>query len=67
MDYELLLSNFRNYVPITEDEWQIACSLITEKAFKKGQFINKEGEVNRFTHFIESGLSAVFAQRLPLR
>ena len=60
MNYELLLSNFRNYVPITEDEWQIACSLITEKAFKKGQFINKEGEVNRFTHFIESGSVRVF-------
>lgn len=60
MQRELLLSNFRNYVSITDHEWQIASSLITERTFKKGEFINREGEVNRFTHFIESGSARVF-------
>jgi hypothetical protein len=26
MDYELLLSNFRNYVDLTDNEWQKAAS-----------------------------------------
>ena len=60
MDRELLLMNIKNFVSITDEEWQIASSLITERTFRKGEFINKEGEVNRYTHFIESGSARVF-------
>ncbi len=60
MERELLLSNFKNHVSITDEEWQIANSLLTERRYKKGEFINREGEVNRFTHFIESGSARVF-------
>jgi CRP-like cAMP-binding protein len=60
MERELLLSNFKNHISITDEEWQIASSLLTERRYKKGEFINREGEVNRFTHFIESGSARVF-------
>lgn len=60
MEQELLLSNFRRFVSITDEEWQIASSLVAERTFKKGELINREGEVNRFTHFIESGSVRVF-------
>lgn len=60
MDYELLRSNFQNHVSLTHEQWQTASLLITERSFKKGDFINREGEVNRFTHFIESGSVRVF-------
>lgn len=60
MNHELLLTSFKNYISLTDDEWQLASSLITGKNFKKGEFINKEGEINRFTHLIESGSARVF-------
>lgn len=60
MKHELLLTSFKSYISLTDDEWQLASSLITEKSFKKGEFINKEGEINRFTHLIESGSARVF-------
>lgn len=60
MDYNLLLANIRNFVSITEEEWQFVCSLITERSFKRGQFITREGEINRYTNFIEKGSARVF-------
>ena len=60
MEYDILLANFKSYVSLTGDEWQLASSLVTERCFKKGEFINKEGEVNRYTHLIESGSARVF-------
>lgn len=60
MERELLLANIQKHVSLTEEEWQFASSLITERIFKKGEFINKEGEVNRYTHFIEMGSARVF-------
>jgi CRP-like cAMP-binding protein len=60
MEHDILLSSFQNFVSLTDEEWQLASSLVSERSFKKGQFINKEGEVNRFTHLIESGSARVF-------
>lgn len=60
MDSNLLLSNIRSVVPITDCDWQYISSLLTERSFKKGAFLNREGEVNRFTNFIETGSARVF-------
>lgn len=60
IDYDLLLSNFRKYVAITDEEWQKAASLLMERKFKKGEFIDREGEVNHYTNLIESGSARLF-------
>jgi len=60
VEHDILLSNFKSHISLTEEEWQLASSLVTERSFKKGEFINKEGEVNRFTNLIESGSVRVF-------
>lgn len=60
MDTGLLLSNIRSVVPITDKDWQFISSNITERSFKKGSFLNREGEVNRFTNFIETGSARVY-------
>ncbi len=60
MEHELLLKSFQNIGPLNEVQWQKACALITGRKFKKGAFINKEGEVNRFTNFITAGSMRVF-------
>lgn len=60
MDYDLLLSNFRKYVTLTDEEWQKAASLLVERKFKKGEFIDREGEVNHYTNLIDSGSARVF-------
>ncbi len=60
MDYDLLLSNIRGFVPISDDDWQLIMAHANERHFKRGEFINKEGEVNRFTNFIVSGSARVF-------
>lgn len=60
MEYDLLLSNIQRYVQISDNDWQFVCSLVTERPFKKGQFVTKEGEVNRYTNFIEKGSARVF-------
>ena len=60
MNNELLLSNIRKHVPLANEEWQFVAGLITERNFKRGALINKEGEVNRFTNFIEKGSARVY-------
>lgn len=60
MDYDRLLSNINNFVSVTGEQWQFVSSLITERSFKRGQFVTKEGEVNRYTNFIEKGSARVF-------
>ena len=60
MEENLLLSNIRSIVPIADSEWQFISSFIVERHFKKGTIFHREGEVNRFTNFIESGSVRVF-------
>lgn len=60
MDSDLLLANIRSEVSITDAEWQYIASLAIERTFKKGQFINREGEVNRFTNFIQKSSVRVY-------
>jgi CRP-like cAMP-binding protein len=60
MEEPLLLQNIRSVVPVSDADWQFINSLSEERVLRKGDFINREGEVNRFTNFIESGSARVF-------
>lgn len=60
MSYELLLENFRRHIELTPENEVTIASLVTPRAFRKGQFINSEGEINRYTNFITSGSARVF-------
>lgn len=60
MDKELLLANIKRYVQLSPaDEVEILAH-ITSRHFKKGQFINSEGEINRYTNFITRGSARVY-------
>lgn len=60
MEQDLLLSNIRTFVPISQDDWQFVISHAVKRTFRKGAFISREGEVNRYTNFIEEGSARVF-------
>jgi CRP-like cAMP-binding protein len=60
MDTDLLLANIKKFVKLTpEDELEIIAG-ITSRSFKRGQFLSKEGEINRFTNFITQGSARVY-------
>jgi CRP-like cAMP-binding protein len=60
MDEDLLLKNIRQNVPITDEDYQVVLAYAVERKFSKGEFIQREGEVNRYTNFIQSGSARVF-------
>lgn len=60
MNTDRLLSNFRQYIQLSSDEEQEILHYVTERSFKRGDFINVEGEVNRFTNFIVEGSARVY-------
>ncbi len=60
MSTDLLLNNFRQYINLTPQEEQEVLHYTTPRFFKRGDFINKEGEINRFTNFIIEGSARVY-------
>jgi CRP-like cAMP-binding protein len=60
MDQDLLLNNIRQYVPITDEDFQVILAFAVDRKFNKGEFIQREGEVNRYTNFIQSGSARVY-------
>lgn len=60
MPYDLIFDNFKRHIPLTAEDEQLIASLLTTRFFKKGQFINAEGEVNRYTNFITRGSARVY-------
>lgn len=60
MESDLLLRNIRSFISITEHEWQFIASLVSERHFRKKEFITREGEVARFTNIIESGSARAY-------
>ena len=60
MNTDLLLSNFKQYIDLTVDEEHEILQYLQERPFKRGDFINVEGEVNRFTNFIAAGSARVY-------
>ncbi|QNA45940.1 Crp/Fnr family transcriptional regulator [Lacibacter sediminis] len=60
MNTDLLLSNFRQYIQLTGDEEREILHYVSERSFKRGDYVNAEGEVNRFTNFIVDGSARVY-------
>lgn len=60
MNQQLLLDNFKNFVNLTHEEEELILKHTTERYFKRGDFLNSEGEVNRFTNFILKGSARVY-------
>jgi CRP-like cAMP-binding protein len=60
MDQDLLRQNINSIVPLTDSDWGTIAAVCVEREFKRGAFINQEGETNRFTNFIVSGSARVF-------
>ena len=56
----LLLQSIRSLVSVSDDQWQRIEACIQHRSFKKEEFICRDGEINRFTNFIESGSLRVF-------
>lgn len=60
MNHQLLLDSFNNYVNLTKEEEEFVLQHTVERCFKKGDFLNIEGEINRYTNFIIKGSARVF-------
>lgn len=60
MSCALILESFRRHIALAPEEERILVSLLTPRSFKKGQLINAEGEINRYTNFITRGSARVF-------
>jgi CRP-like cAMP-binding protein len=60
MEPGLLIENIRQYINLSSSDEQEIWKRCTPREFKRGEFINVEGEVNRFTNFIVSGSSRVY-------
>lgn len=56
----LLLQSIRSLVPVSDDQWLRIEAATQHRSFKKDEFISRDGEINRFTNFIESGSLRVF-------
>jgi len=60
MDEELLLENLNTYITLTKEEEQFILQYCIVRRFKRAQFLNVEGEVNRYTNFITKGSCRVY-------
>jgi CRP-like cAMP-binding protein len=60
MPYELIFNNFRRFIVLDEADEQVIIPCFTVRSFKRGDYINSEGEINRYTNFITSGSARVF-------
>lgn len=60
MPYQQLYDNFSRYVEISDQDKTEIKSLASHLHFKKGDFINYYGEINKYTNFIIKGSVRVF-------
>ena len=60
MDTSLLIANISKYVRLSAADEDAILARVTPRSFARGQFISKEGEVNRYTNFITKGSARVY-------
>lgn len=60
MSAQSLLQHLKKHIQLTEAEEQIIMDHLTARTFKRGEFLTKEGEVNRYTNYILSGSTRVY-------
>ncbi|MEO9021581.1 MAG: Crp/Fnr family transcriptional regulator [Ginsengibacter sp.] len=59
--FELLSQSIRNRVSITEDDFDFAKTLFFPKKLRKRQYLLQEGDVCKYTAFVEKGLLRTFS------
>lgn len=57
---DLLLTHLKKYIQLTEAEEMMILSAQIQRKFKRGDFLTKEGEINRYTNFISTGAAKVY-------
>jgi CRP-like cAMP-binding protein len=60
MDCALLVANFSRYISLSPEEESLVLDLAVVRNFGRGDFICREGEVNRYTNFITTGSARVY-------
>jgi len=60
MTVQPLLQHLKQYIQLTEAEEQIIIDHLIPRTFKRGEFLTKEGEINRYTNYIVSGATRVY-------
>lgn len=58
--WEPLISNFRRFIQLTDDDISIIEALFSPKKYKKHQFILQEGNVTKLETYIISGLTRTY-------
>ena len=58
--YDLLLQSIREKITITTEQFELAKSLFIPKKLRKRQYLLQEGDVCRYTAFVEKGLLRTF-------
>ena len=53
--YELFFQSLRSKVPFTDEELSIVAKYLTPKKLRKKQYLLQEGDVCKFTAFVEKG------------
>ncbi len=61
--FDLLLSNIDKKVTLTEEEQQLCTSFFTHKKLRKKQYLLQEGDVCKYTAFVNKGLLRSFTSR----
>ncbi len=59
--YELLRKKISEIIPITDDEFEFCKTLFIPKKLRKRQYLLQEGDVNKYTGFVEKGLLRTYA------
>ena len=54
--FEELFKNIRQKIPLTEKEEEICRSLFIPKKFRKRQYLLQQGDVSKYSAFVEKGL-----------
>ena len=54
--FELLLQSIKERVVITDEEFEFCKTLFIPKKLRKRQYLLQEGDVNKYTSFVEKGM-----------
>ncbi|HVZ98482.1 MAG TPA: Crp/Fnr family transcriptional regulator [Chitinophagaceae bacterium] len=59
--YELLRKKISETIPLSDDEFEFCKTLFIPKKLRKRQYLLQEGDVDRYTGFVEKGLLRTYA------
>jgi len=58
--FELLLTSIKEHISITDEEFEFCKTLFIPKKLRKRQYLLQEGDVCRYTSFVEKGMLRTF-------